>query len=441
MKHWLLRHRDHAWVLLVVLLVAALHVHSFGNTLVADDAWFASALERRTLLDFMVWRYQRWSGRVPIEAVLVLIVIHTWVWKLVNGMMLMLLCYSAGRIALAGTDKSSATVTSLAFCMFMLIAPSTLSPAAWWITGSVNYLWPMALGLYGMLAFVEPGHGGNAVRLARLLSAGLAMYNEQIALVLLPLSLLYVLMNPARYRQRPWEIAQLGFMAANAFVVFAAPGSYNRFQFEQALRFPDFVAFDALDKLAIGFGLIFRSVIDSSNLLIAALLVLSGSLVTRSPVGKTAKTLMFATLGFAALGYLLALSGSETGPLLRFYGLPEIDGSSASSFNVYLLSAWSVFVVLGIVAASAAAAWRSRRDCFIALFSLLLGLLSLGALGFSPTAYASGDRIEFVSQVMFLLVALRLTAVLGEEYGPGVERTFVALLAAGAGWRIIQLLS
>src|SRR3546814_19449727 len=103
-----------------------------------------------------------WSGRVPIEATLVLVINHPWVWRLINAAMLLLFCHSAGRLALASTGKSGATTTSLAFAFLMLVSPDMLYPAAWWMTGSVNYLWPAALGLYGMLAFAEPRKIGRA---------------------------------------------------------------------------------------------------------------------------------------------------------------------------------------------------------------------------------------------------------------------------------------
>src|SRR3546814_19217254 len=71
-----------------------------------------------------------WSGRVPIEATLVLVINHPWVWRLINAAMLLLFCHSAGRLALASTGKSGATTTSLAFAFLMLVSPDMLYPAA-----------------------------------------------------------------------------------------------------------------------------------------------------------------------------------------------------------------------------------------------------------------------------------------------------------------------
>lgn len=435
---FLVRHRDRAWLVLVVLAILLLHIYAFGNTVVGDDAWFSHALDQRSLWEFMTWRYDTWSGRLPIEAALVLVVDHAWAWKLVNGLMWLLFCYSAGKIALAG--RSAAASTTLAFVALMLISPYTLYTATWWITGSVNYLWPTALGLYGMLAYVDPDGRGNLSRLGCLLAAGLAMYNEQVAFVLLPAAMVFLSFRIAQRKLRRWDVAQLVFMAANAATVLAAPGSRHRYLSEQALRFPDYAMLDVFDKLAIGIGLVFRSVIDPGNLMIAAMVIVVAGLLLRAPVDKPGKLMMFTALGFLAIGYVLAFPGLPQVSALRFYTLPEIDGESASFLNVYVLSAWSAFVVACLVAAATAVSWRSSGESLVVFATLVLGMASLGALGFSPTAYASGDRIAFVCQTAFLLVLLRLTVAVEREYGSFVLKAGIGVAAVAAGYRVVRLL-
>src|SRR3546814_7372418 len=145
MRSWLARYQGRICLLFVFAAIVALHVFALGHRFVADDAWFARILDRQPLGEFLAFRYMHWSGRVPIEATLVLVINHPWVWRLINAAMLLLFCHSAGRLALASTGTSGATTTSLAFAFLMLVSPDILYPAAWWMTGSVNYLWPAAL--------------------------------------------------------------------------------------------------------------------------------------------------------------------------------------------------------------------------------------------------------------------------------------------------------
>src|SRR3546814_19293487 len=91
----------------VFLVIGALLVFALGHHVVADDAWCARILDRQPLGEFLAVRYMHWSGRVPIEATLVLVINHPWVWRLINAAMLLLFCHSAGRLALASTDRKS----------------------------------------------------------------------------------------------------------------------------------------------------------------------------------------------------------------------------------------------------------------------------------------------------------------------------------------------
>lgn len=441
MKRSWLQYQDRVLLFLVILSIFVLHALAFGNAQIADDTYFASALNGRSLAEFAAFRYLHWSGRVPIEMALVLIVGHPWLWKLMNGLMLLLLCYSAGRVSLAGTRTSIAASTSLAFALFMLITPAILSESAWWMTGSLNYLWPVALGMYGLIPFVDTKNHGRITRLGFLLASGLAMYNEQVALVLLPASLALLGPRLARRQWCRWNLAQVGFMAANAMVVFGAPGSYRRYLSEQALRFPDFATLDVLDKMAVGFGLVFRSAVDPHNLLMAALMTFAAALLLRSPVGRVAKVVMFGALVLLAINYVLSLPGwPERAALQGFYALPVPGGASASSSRAYALSAWFAFTIACVVVAATVAFWRSHRECAAIFLTLLLGLASLGAMGFSPTAYASGMRVHFVCQVAFLLATARMMSLLESEFGPRVAKAAFALVAVAAGYRVLQLL-
>jgi len=438
----LVQYRDPVCILVVVLVVGLLHLFAFGNQLIADDLWFANALESRTLADYLAFRYTHWSGRLPIETLLVLLPTHPWLWKLINALMWLLLCHAGGRLASVGTGMSVEAATALVLVLFMLISPGIVFTAAGWMTGSINYLWPMALGLFGMIAFVDRKPYGKASRFAFLLASGLAMYNEQVALFLLPATLLLLGIRVARRDWSGWNLAHFGFMVANALVLFCAPGSQNRYLLEQATHFPDFYTLAVMDKLAIGAGLVVTSMIDPLNLLVAAIIVMSGALVWRSPSGRFAKGLVLLALAYLALDYILAMAGPWAETVRRdLYVLQAPGGASASSSRTYLLAAWSAFVIACLAAAAVMSFWRSRSECVAVSTILLLGAASLAVLGFSPTAYASGWRVHFVWQIALLLVAARMMAMFRKQFGPVPTLAMLTGITCAAGYRLVQLLS
>lgn len=435
---WVSRNRAKLWLLLALAIIAAIHVLAISSTRIADDVYFAAALNGQSLGEFLAFRYEHWSGRLPIELLLVLVVQHSWLWKLINTMMVLLLCYSSGRAVRVGASVSASTL--LAFVLLMLVSPAVLYESTWWMTGSVNYLWPAALGLYGLLAFLETTPHSSVQRMGFLLASGFAVYNEQLALVLLPVTLCLMFVKWGERRWNTWDIVHLAFMVANAWVAFSAPGTHNRYLAEQALRFPNYADLEMLDKAAIGFGLVFKSTIDPGNFLVALLVLLAFILTLRSPIGKPAKVTLLASLSFLALNYMLALPVLEDSGMRRFYGLPPVGGGSASSSRLYILCAWSAFTIASLVIASASAFWRSRQELMLVTLTLIMGLASLSALGFSPTAYASGWRIHFVCQLAYLLVVMRLLSRIREEFGTRPYSCALAIISLLSAYRIVQLL-
>ncbi|MET0814765.1 MAG: DUF6056 family protein [Pseudoxanthomonas sp.] len=436
MSAWFRGDRNKLCFGIACAVIAAIHLFAISDLHVADDVYFAAALSDRTLGEFLAFRYAHWSGRIPIEMALVLIVQHPWLWKLTNAMMVLLLCYSSSRAASAGGTRYS---TLLALGLLMLLSPAVLYESAWWITGSINYLWPAALGMYGLLAFLETDRHSPIERLGFLLAAGFAMYNEQLALVLLPITVGLAIARRSKRGWNAWDIIHPAFMAANAWIVFSAPGSQSRYLAEQGLRFPNYADLDVLDKAAIGLELVVKGTIDPANLLVALLVFLAAVLTVRGPLGKLGKMIVLLPLSFLALDYLFAPPFFEEAALRHLFQLPPVGGGSASSSRLYVLYAWTTFTIACLATASASAFWHSRREVLLVAVTLIMGMASLAALGFSPTAYASGWRIHFVCQLAYLLIAMPLISRIREEFGVRAYWCVLGMIGALASYRVARL--
>jgi len=258
MKAWLRSWPALGWAWMLASIAC---IHAFGISLapVADDGYFAQMLSRYTLAQYLDHRYHTWTGRLPIEAVLVVIVHHPWLWRACNSAMLVLLCVASGRLARVGTDLSRSGAAVLAFMLVMLMTPQAIFESAWWLTGSLNYLWPIALGLWSLVPLVEGGAYRWPQRLGFVLAAAWAAYCDQLALVLVPLSLGLLAWRGWQRRATAWDVVQAVVLCANAAVALGAPGNARRFLEEQGMRFPNFADQDVLEKLRIGLGLIARA--------------------------------------------------------------------------------------------------------------------------------------------------------------------------------------
>src|SRR3546814_14155309 len=105
MRSWLARSQGRICLLFVFAAIVALHVFALGHRFAADDAGFARIRDRQPRGEFLAFRYMHWSGRVPIEATLLLALNHTCVWRLNNPAIMLLFCQSCGRWPITSTGK------------------------------------------------------------------------------------------------------------------------------------------------------------------------------------------------------------------------------------------------------------------------------------------------------------------------------------------------
>jgi len=432
-----------AWLLvLLALMVVGLHVAAIGNTLVADDHYFSNVLRERSLVEYLQFRYERWTGRLAIEAVLAVVVSHGLAWKLLNSAMLVLFCHAAGRLALRGrAGFAPGTPAQLAFALFLLMAPGVVYESAWWRTGSINYLWPAATGVYSLLAFGDRARNTPLRRVACLLAAGFACQQEQFALVLLPVATWMALATRRSDRgERGWDLAHLLFMLANAVLLFAAPGSRNRYVAEIGTHFPDFIVLDALDRAAIGVELVHAGMVEPTNLLAAVAATLSLVLLLRSGIGVVLKSAFALPVAYVLVLALAQMLLPDPEGLHPYFSPPPMGGAAASSLRNYVMHAWLATASVALAVACSLAIARTPVEVLRNCAAFALGLGAVFVLGYSPTAYASGSRIQFIAQVVLLLATLRLHGVLRERLGARASMIALTVVGLLALRRLLQLL-
>ncbi|MFT4198308.1 MAG: DUF6056 family protein [Pseudoxanthomonas sp.] len=424
-----------AWMLVAI---AVLHVLGIGWKPVADDSYFAAALDRQGWWQFLHWRWLHWTGRLPIEGLLVLIVHQPALWRIGNALMLLLCCHALGRLARIGTTLTQAQATVLAFGLYLLLTPQVAYEVTFWLTGSMNYLWPAALALWSLVALAEGG-GGRLLRGACIAAGVLACSSDQVAIVLLP-ALLALAWRARRQdgRPPPWAIVQLLLTVLAAALVLSAPGSRERYLQEQGMRFPDWAWQDGFDRLRIGLGLIERAMLDPRNYLIAFLAACALPAVWKLPAARWLKGLLLAMLAVSAVQPLLLVRAVPVMPLQWMVPL-RLWGEAAWQPRHYAMAALSAWLAAGLVCACTLAFWRRPREALAMLAVQLLGLASLGVLGFSPTAYVSSARIQFLCLLAFALVGLRLLWRLGEDGAVRVRAFAIVVLVLAASVRVAEV--
>lgn len=401
---------------LVGITVFAMHFLLFDRATVADDVYFSNALRDRTLLEFLAMRYQRWSARVPLEAMLVLLINHVTAWRILNSLMVLLLCHGVGRLAL-GANATAPAATSIAFGVLMLM-PARVMSVAWWVTGSFVYLWPAAFGLYGSIRLAERSRRRPIENGLMVLATGLAVYNELVAITLLPVCLVLVFDRIRSGHRDRWDAVHVACLLANVCVVFGAPGSYARFRSEQVTWFPHYATLGLLERVDLGVGLAVRTVFDRDNLMV---LVLAGGcirLLLRRALTPVTLVLLAGPATVVAWALLLRVD-HDAARLVVDAVLAGLPADAVASPLRHLGQAIAVGAIV-LLSAAVGAVLAADGASALRLSGLMASaFLSIVAIGFSPTVHASGHRTSFVAMVILALITCR---VLYASAGPGALR-------------------
>ena len=67
-------------------------------------------------------------------------------------------------------------------------------------------------------------------------------------------------------------------------------------------------------------------------------------------------------------------------------------------------------------------------------------MAAVAMLGFAPTVYASGERVQFVGQMALMLVVAKMILALRTAYGQRAYEAAVFVVALAAGVRVVRLL-
>jgi hypothetical protein len=351
---------------------------------------------------------------------------------------LVLLCYSVGKIGFGKNISVPASVAST-FALLLMIPPRILAEAGWWVSGSFNYLWPAALAAYGCILFFDRRERSALTRSSMIAASALAAYNEQVGFVLLCLLTPLLVYRLAERTCNRWEIAQVVLIAANWVIAVTAPGLAHRYQAEQAVWFANFESVGIFEKANIGLGLIKEGVVDTSNVLIAILTAIAAGAISVIPATRFTKIGLLSGLTFIGMNYILPISVPSDSSIMAFYAVKSIGGVNAASRMAYFAMALSLFAISCLVMAIARMFSRSRTESVFVLWAMLVGLASIAALGWSPTAYASGNRILFVCAIIFLTVTCRAVVLARAQFGETTFKCGAFAVVAIAALRTLQL--
>ncbi len=394
--------REHAELLCFVstVFIALLYHLAIAINFGDDVDYYRVILKDISLWDLMKVHWNEWSSRTFIDVVTFLVIDHVFLWKLVDTAVFVLIGWALGRL----------TGEKMLCYAFLLMYPFYEMSEAGWIATTTNYFWPLGAGLAVCLCLKKSMDGQKVKWYEYLWSVPAVLFacnQELLAAVMTVVTLTCMALCLSRKKRKiPYIYLMLALELFSLAYILTCPGNYCRNVKEIAIWIPEFAEFSFGTKLYMGLYNVARVYIASPHSVFwpAAVILL---ILVYKKTGNHWKTLVSSIAVLLPFAYCI----SEVSEFLKqmFREIPETFDLKEAGFGgmyryvipVYVLAVagsmiFSFYILLGE---------DIRR--FLAVTVIVgAGFMSTVVMGFTPTLYASGNRV----QIFFIISLVFATA-------------------------------
>lgn len=181
----------------LILFAALLLINiCFGFRADTDDNWFKEIhTDYPNVFNFLTWRYNVYSARVIPDGIDYFIFsVPIIVWQFINTVFIFIGSYLISKIV---NDTVTIRMMVLSVISLLLVNFALIWDSIYWVTGSLNYLWPAVAALFILKPYIKIYQGKNEkltwyYKLSMIISAiFVGLSNEQILALLLGFILLF----------------------------------------------------------------------------------------------------------------------------------------------------------------------------------------------------------------------------------------------------------
>lgn len=362
-----------------------------------DDNWFLNILKDKTLTDYLWWRYNTWTGRVVIEALLVKTIPFHFFWKASIPASVVLFSYSVWRSFLSKTVNYNIGIPVI-IIIFMLITPTVNYYASWWVTGFYNYLLPVSLASYSLMVFLHKNQSNKLEKSIAILFVSISCSSEQVSMIFVVIAILLMA------NRKNIDLYDIAFVTASivfSCILFLAPGNLARLTAETLNVLPEYGNYSFIHKIALGVDVFNDHFNDKTNplILLSLITLLLSIILTKKnhpPIlSVVTKAIVVFILSIKITSILIPQNG------ISFY-VGTLCPSNWYLPGIYISFAISLIVILAMIYGSIYIAENKNEAIYLPLI-IVFALASIVALGLSSTVYASRPRVFFVFDICFLI--------------------------------------
>lgn len=393
-----------------------------------DDFSFNSIyLEKGNIIDFLKYYAHIWSGRLIPHGIMVLLFqLPEFVFQFLNAAFITALLWISVYFCNDGKKPVSSRERILfllfSISVFAVLPSEMLSSTVFWKSANVLYVWGLVASMVAILPFYyayRERRTGIGLKLLSLCGAVYASNFEQTAPVVIAFAVILTGLTYWDKKKVPWfHYLLLVVSGVGMFISLKMPGNAVRFDAEIIAWMPYYDTFSFLDKIYFSMGYALQFMYQHFWLILWGIGVGTSFLVFRSrqnliirltslvPAGYFT-LLAFSTLASTILGENAVVFSDVKHFLFNFASFNTervfLSGSQMTSLLFGILS----FVILTVLIYLHLS---KEKNTLSALF-FLASLFDLFILGFSPTIYASGIRVGFITGFFLLMVLFRLAFI------------------------------
>lgn len=389
-----------------------------------DDEWFSAILDKSfngSLLAYLKERYTGWTGRIVIESIMVpMFAYNIWIWRILNTIMTIILALGIYKLIpdkyIKQLSSSKKLLIKSIICISIFSLPDDVfSSAISWITGSYNYLWTMACGILSILPFKyalfnEKFDKRWYVLLVFTVILGCNM--EQVSLVVLCFALITNIYVFIRDKKINVGLVIFNiFILINTAILFLAPGNYERANKEIVSWFGQWDMISLPVKLMMGTNLFLQHIFDKNIILIALLVILLNIAIWKKYKSIAIRLLAFTPMGTVIIKFIeIQLNSHNINTDFFMFKLLNIQNLNILNYNeikIFLPTSILLCVIL-IIPVIFILVFDKVEMKYFSIILYLAAICSALSISISPTIYASGERVFFVTDILLIISSVLL---------------------------------
>ena len=443
----------------ILFFIVVLSLHLFMGY-ARDDIGYSTILVKFNLIDWLIGRYNNWSGRLIIDTVSVILARENIIiWKILDSIIYTVSAYLAIKVVNIVSNYEYDKIVKYFGVLLFLIYPFYEMSSAGWIATSLNYSWCFGLGMVSFLPLInyyENKQNRTYTYIISFLCLLYAVNQEQSCALIFGFNFLYLIHCIINKRDiNKFNVLAIIVSCLSLIFILTCPGNSVRLASEITRWYPAFAQLNIYQKLYLGIVSTIGTLISEKIIILSFYIFLNTCAIVKTK-NKYLKyvcyfniLLILFLVGFDLLldiNYIIQNSPTlkiilENNNLLN--SMAMVTSNSINSISIhqpvitqilnlitfqgfplsntyyypYTISLnMAIFTCIYLVLSSCLLLYRIFGENLLPLALFIGGLMSKLILGFSPTVYASSARTAiFFNMMLIMLILLLITKLYAEN--------------------------